>query len=267
MVIHCATSRNGAEQVHRQMVDVVGGWSALALILAGAFVGGFVNGLTGFGTALTGLPLWLQALEPRVAAQLASACSVVGHIATIKEVFREADWRRLAPMLLAGLAGVPIGTMLIPSIGLSTFKLAVGFILVTYCSFMLAAAGRVKLNAGGRLAEALIGFGGGIMGGLAALSGVLPTVWAALKGWSKAERRAVFQAFNMTILTAMLLSSLVQGMIERTSMIALALALPGTFAGNWVGVQLYRRLDDVRFDRIVLGVLLLSGLGLIWSGL
>jgi hypothetical protein len=37
--------------------------------------------------------------------------------------------------------------------------------------------------------------------------------------------------------------------------------------GNWVGVQLYRRLDDVRFDRIVLGVLLLSGLGLIWSGL
>jgi uncharacterized membrane protein YfcA len=56
-------------------------------------------------------------------------------------------------------------------------------------------------------------------------------------------------------------------MIERTSVIALALALPGTLAGNWAGVVLYRRLDDVRFDRIVLGVLLVSGLGLIWSGL
>jgi uncharacterized membrane protein YfcA len=59
----------------------------------------------------------------------------------------------------------------------------------------------------------------------------------------------------------------VQGMIERTSMVALALALPGTLAGNWVGVMLYRRLDDMRFDRIVLGVLLVSGCGLIWSGL
>ncbi len=249
------------------MVDLVGGWSTLALILSGAFVGGFVNGLTGFGTALTGLPLWLQALEPRVAAQLASACSVVGHIATIKEVFREADWRRLTPMLLAGLVGVPIGTMLIPLISLPTFKLSVGVILVSYCTFMLAAAGRVKLQAGGGVAETLIGFGGGIMGGVAALSGVLPTVWAALKGWSKAERRAVFQAFNMTILTAMLVASAVQGMIERTSMVALALALPGTLAGNWVGVMLYRRLDDMRFDRIVLGVLLVSGCGLIWSGL
>ena len=42
----------------------VGDWATLALILAGALTGGLVNGLTGFGTALTGLPLWLQAVEP-----------------------------------------------------------------------------------------------------------------------------------------------------------------------------------------------------------
>jgi uncharacterized membrane protein YfcA len=53
-------------------------WATLALILAGALLGGFVNGLTGFGTALTGLPMWLQAVEPLIAAQVASACSVLG---------------------------------------------------------------------------------------------------------------------------------------------------------------------------------------------
>ncbi len=57
----------------------LGDLQALAFILAGALAGGFVNGLTGFGTALTGLPLWLQAVEPPLAAQLASACSVLGH--------------------------------------------------------------------------------------------------------------------------------------------------------------------------------------------
>ena len=107
-------------------------WATLALILAGALVGGFINGLTGFGTALAGLPLWLQAVEPLIAAQLASACSVVGHVTNLPHVWRATDWRRLAPMLVAGLIGVPIGTWLLPMIPLGPFKLAVGLVLIVY---------------------------------------------------------------------------------------------------------------------------------------
>jgi uncharacterized membrane protein YfcA len=267
MVFNTCTFKNRPRTVTAPMTSLLGDWSTIALVLAGAFVGGFVNGLTGFGTALSGLPLWLQALEPRVAAQLASACSVLGHLSTIREVWREADWRRMAPMLIAGLLGVPIGTSLLPLVSLATFKLAIGVVLVAYCSFMLLAAGRVRVQGGGRGAEALIGFAGGILGGLAALSGVLPTVWASLKGWAKAERRAFFQIFNFTVLTAMLIASLVQGMFESRSIAALGLAIPGTLAGNFTGVAIYRRLDDVRFDQIVLSVLLVSGIGLIWSSL
>jgi uncharacterized membrane protein YfcA len=267
MVFNVRTFKNRSRTVAAPMASLLGDWSTVALVLAGAFVGGFVNGLTGFGTALSGLPLWLQALEPRVAAQLASACSVVGHLSTIKLVLREADWRRMAPMLVAGLLGVPIGTSLLPLVSLPTFKLAIGIVLVAYCSFMLLAAGRIRVQGGGRGAEALIGFAGGILGGLAALSGVLPTIWASLKSWPKAERRAFFQIFNFTVLVAMLLASFVQGMVESGSIAALCLAIPGTLAGNWTGVAIYRRLDDVRFDQIVLAVLLVSGIGLIWSGL
>jgi hypothetical protein len=168
-------------------------------------------------------------------------------------------------MLIAGLAGVPIGTWLLPWISLATFKLAVGLILLVYCSFMLFAAGRIVVKAGGRGAEVVVGFLGGILGGMAALSGVLPTIWAALKQWPKEERRAMFQAFNMTLLTAMLVASLLQGLIGARLLWALAAAVPGTVLGSWLGVQLYRRLDDRRFDRVVLSVLLLSGVGLVWS--
>jgi uncharacterized protein len=242
-----------------------GDWATLALILAGALAGGFVNGLTGFGTALTGLPMWLQAVEPLIAAQLASACSVLGHLTTLPAIWHAADWRRLAPMLVAGLIGVPIGTWALPLISLQAFKMAIGAILMIYCSFMLFVAGRVQLAAGGRGAEVVVGFAGGILGGIAALSGVLPTIYASLKGWPKDERRAFFQAFNLTLLTAMLVASVVQGLVGMRFLVALAVAIPGTLAGSWTGARLYRRLDDRRFDRVVLVVLLLSGLGLIWS--
>jgi hypothetical protein len=247
------------------MAVQAGDWVTLAFIFAGGLAGGFVNGLTGFGTALTGLPLWLQVVEPLIAAQVASACSVLGHVASLRVIWGTIDWRRLAPLLVAGLVGVPIGTWLLPLISLGTFKLGVGAVLILHCTFMLFAAGRIRLTIGGRGAEAVVGFAGGVLGGLAALSGVLPTIWASLKGWPKEERRVVFQAFNMTLLTAMLVASAVQGRIGVGSILALCVAAPGTLLGAWLGVRLYHRLDDRRFDRIVLAVLLLSGLGLVWS--
>ncbi len=54
MVLSGATSRNGPGTARARMAAQAGDWATLALILAGALAGGFVNGLTGFGTALTG---------------------------------------------------------------------------------------------------------------------------------------------------------------------------------------------------------------------
>lgn len=247
------------------MATQVGDWATVAFVVAGALAGGFVNGLTGFGTALTALPLWLQAVEPVVAAQLASACSVTGHLTTLSAIWHAIDWRRIAPMVSAGLIGVPVGTWILPLISLQTFKLSVGAVLIVYCSFMLFAAGRVRLGAGGRGADTVVGFAGGVLGGIAGLSGVLPTMWAALKAWSKDERRVVFQAFNFLILTAMLAASAVQGLLGLRFLLAFACAVPGTLLGAWIGSRLYRRLDDRRFDRVILVVLLLSGAMLVWS--
>jgi hypothetical protein len=249
------------------VVGQVGDGQVLLLILAGALAGGLVNGLTGFGTALTGLPLWLQAVEPLIAAQLACACSVLSHISTFSTIWSSVAWRRHSPMLLAGVAGVPIGTVALPLISLGWFKLAVGLLLAAYCAFMLLAAGRMSLASGGRGAETVVGLAGGVLGGLAGLSGVLPTVWASLKAWPKDQRRAFFQAFNFTVLAVMLAVSAVSGLVGPRSIVAILVATPGTLLGAWLGLQLYKRLDDLRFDRIVLVVLLVSGLALVWSSL
>ena len=243
-----------------------GDWATPALILAGSFMGGFVAGMTGFGSALASLPLFLLAAEPVVAAQLTAAISVVSYVSTLHVTWQAIDWRRTAPMLIAGLVGVPIGTWILPWLSVPTFKLAVGTVVFVFCAFMLLGAGRVRLAAGGsKGAETIVGFCGGILGGIAGLSGVLPTMWAALKVWPKEERRIFLQIFNLTILGAMLLASLVQGLVERQLLAALVVAVPSTLIGTWFGTFIYHRLDDRRFDRVVLVLLLLSSLGLVWG--
>jgi uncharacterized protein len=237
--------------------------TTIGIITLGAFAGGFVNGLTGFGTGLSAMPIWLQSLSPVLAAQLAAAGAVAGQLTTLKAIWHVIDWRALAPMLIAGLIGVPIGAILVPYIEPQLFKRAVGVILIVYAALMLLSGSRLRLPSMGASAEAGIGFIGGVMGGLAGLSGVAPTVWAALQGWSKERRRGIFQGFNLTILGAMLIVHAWRGLVTPQFLTALLLALPGTFLGVWFGQRLYARLDDQRFDRIVLMLLGVAGVGLL----
>src|ERR1044072_4501245 len=161
MVFRVTTSRNRAHRGAGAMASLYVYGGRLAFIRAGALVGGLVNGLTGFGTGLTALPLWLQALEPVLAAQLVSAASIVGHVTPIPSIWPRVGWRRLAPLLAGGLLGVPIGSWLLPHIPLAAFKIAVGAVLIGYSAFMRIAAGRVRLEAGGRRAEAGVGLAAG----------------------------------------------------------------------------------------------------------
>ena len=56
----------------------------IALIIIGGFAGGVVNGLTGMGTALTALSIWLHVLNPLVAAPLVVLCSVSGMVLNLR---------------------------------------------------------------------------------------------------------------------------------------------------------------------------------------
>ena len=238
-------------------------WGMLAVVLAGAAAGGLVNGLTGTGTAMSALPIWLQALEPPLATQLAASCSVVGQLLTIRQIWSQVAWRRVAPILAAGLAGVPAGVWLLPHVPVAAFKFGVGVLLVAYSAVAMLAAGRVGRLGAGRVADTAAGLVGGVFGGLAGLSGAPMIIWSTLQGWTKLERRTIFQLFNLTVLSAMLAGNAASGRMADNFLPTLALALPASIGGVLIGAALYRRLSDRGFERAVLWLLLVAGLGLV----
>ena len=237
------------------------------LIVAGAFAGGFVNGLTGFGTGMTALVLWLHALPVTVAATLVLVCSVAAQFQSLPSIWHALDMKRLMPFLIGGLAGIPLGTWLLVQVSVGTVKFWVGLIVTIYCSVMLLGSFRPTVRWGGRVADGIIGLIGGILGGLAGLSGPSTTIWASLRGWTKDERRAVFQGFNVTVLTVSLMAHAAAGLLTAELGHAALFALPGTLIGAFIGQRIYRRLDDRSFDRLVLAILLAAGITLLWSAL
>ena len=146
-------------------------------------------------------------------------------------------------------------------------KLGVGLLLIFYSSWMGLVRRPPIVTGGGRLADAAAGFVGGVMGGMASLSGPVPVIWVQLRGWPKDEQRGVNQPFNMAVLATALLSSAVAGFLDRTFLVWAVITLPTTLIGARLGLGLYGRINDVQFRGIVLVLLGLSGATLIASSL
>jgi uncharacterized protein len=241
--------------------------AAYAVLLSGALAGGFVSGLAGFGTALMALGIWLYVLTPALAVPLVLICSVSSQLFTLPSMWRLMDFRLALPFVLGGLAGMPIGTLLVARADPQVFKLSVGVMLIVFPTALYFTRAPLSFRFGGKAADAAVGFAGGILGGLAGLSGPPPTLWASVRGWTKDQRRGVFQIFNGTVLGAALCLQLANGFVAREVFWLALLALPGTLVGAQLGTWTYRALSDRNFYDIVLALLFLSGLGLLWSSI
>jgi len=258
-------TRRTPRQFNKRKYGLVMTTVAFGLLLLGAFAGGFVSGLAGFGTALMALGIWLYAFPPAIAVPLILICSIVSQTSTLPAIWRHIDFRLVWPFLIGGLAGVPLGTMLVAHADPRIFKLSVGVFLLIFPVALYLNRKPLALSFGGRAADAAIGFAGGILGGLAGLSGPLPTLWASVRGWGKDERRGVFQIFNWTVLLAALCLQAGTGFITREVVWLALLAFPATMTGAWLGTRTYHLLSDRNFHDVVLGLLFLSGIGLVWS--
>jgi uncharacterized protein len=238
-----------------------------ALLLLGALAGGFVSGLAGFGTALMALGIWLYVLPPALAVPLVLICSVIAQVSTLPSIWKTIDFSIVWPFLAGGLIGVPLGTLLIAHADPKVFKLTVGIFLLVFPAALYFQRKEMALTSGGKAADAGIGFAGGILGGLAGLSGPLPILWASVRGWTKEQRRGIFQIFNFSILAASFLIQVTTGFVKPDVFWLALIAFPGTVIGAWLGAKTYHALSDRNFRDVVLGLLFLSGIGLVWSSI
>jgi uncharacterized membrane protein YfcA len=122
----------------------------------------------------------------------------------------------------------------------------------------------LTITAGGRTADGGVGFIGGVMGGLAGLSGAVPTAWCMLRGWSKDVSRAVYQPFNVAIQAMALTVLLGGGVLTAEFGYYILFSLPAMALGVWLGLKLYNRISEAQFRRLVLWLLLASGVSLVW---
>jgi len=236
-------------------------------VLAGTCVGGLVSGIAGFAFGLVALSFWVWLIDPKMLAPMVVFGSLVSQMLSVSVVRRSFNWKRLTPFLVGGALGVPIGVALLGVVNIAIFRLTVGIILVAYCSLMLFLGNAKPVIVGGRFADGVAGLLGGTMGGLAGLTGPAPTLWCTVRGWDKDTQRCIFQCFNIAMQAIALAIYAVNGTLTPTVGKVFLLMFPAIILPTFIGARLYRRINEALFRRLVLALLLFSGVLLLASNL
>src|SRR5712664_308855 len=235
----------------------------LPLFLLATFVGALVAGLSGFAFGLVVSAIWLYILTPLQTATLIIAFGLIVQGYSVWKLRRALDWKKLWPFVTGAALGVPVGVSILTWANPAHVRAGVGAFLVLYSLYALLRPTLAPVKAAGAALDACVGFLNGVLGGITGLAGILVTIWCGLRGWPKDVQRTVFQpaAVATFLMSALWIGA--KGAITADTIKIFLIGLPVLFAGTWRGVKLYGRLNEAAFRKVVLGLLLASGVVLI----
>lgn len=238
----------------------------LGLFIVASFLAAFVAGLAGFAFGIVAAAIWLHFLTPVQTAALIAGFGLVVQGWSVWKLRRALHLGRLAPFLIGGAIGVPIGIEALRWTSPSTLRVAIGALLVLFSLYSLARPPLGSAKDAGVAADGVIGIANGAVGGATGLAGIVATVWCSLRGWPPAEQRAVFQPVGVSVFVMTVLWLGGAGIVAADTLYLFVVGLPALALGTWLGLRLFGRLDETVFRRIVLLLLLVSGAGLIATG-
>jgi uncharacterized membrane protein YfcA len=225
---------------------VMGELSAGNLIL---FVSAtFAAGLAGFAFAIVAAAFWLHFLPPAQSTVLIAAFGLIVQ-----------GWA----FLIGAVIGVPLGAGLLGWASPNSLRFGIGVVLVAFGLYSLIRPRLPTVGEPGRLTDGMVGTLNGALGGATGFAGIALTIWCTLRGWPPPEQRAVFQPVGVFVflLTALFLGG--TGTIAPGTLSLFLIGLPAVALGTWTGLTLFGRLNEIAFWRVVLVLLLASGVALL----
>ena len=235
-----------------------------SILLFGAFFAGLVQGATGFGSGIVLNAFWLHILEPSAAISLNIVSCLFVSALPIYKLRKTLDFSKLKSFVVFGVIGIPTGLLILTMTDPSIFKTTVGFILVIFSIWKFKSKDILTNFKSNPTLDKLIGFISGILGGFAALGGILPTIWVNLQGLPKNTQRGTYEPFIFITSIAAVISFYFAGFLTLDIFYNFLKAFPALMLGSWIGIKIYALINETLFRQVILGLIFLAGLVLLF---
>jgi uncharacterized protein len=230
------------------------------------------SGLSGFGFSAIGA-LTLCLLPPQFGVCMLMLLSVFTQAMSLRSLRGEvrahnASWQKsFVPYAAGGVLGLPVGLEILARAPTRGLVCALGILLVAYAMYNAFKPRSLRLAAretslGGALA---VGAVGGVVGGFSAFPGSALVVWNGLKNVPKEQGRALTQPFIlvMQVIALAIVACARPSLFDARLALLLVPSLPLAWAGNRLGLEIYKRTSQVNYRVVTLAALGVSGLSLV----
>ena len=251
---HLGWSRYGLADLAHEVPP----WVAVSIVI---FVAAGLSSTVGFAFSAIAAAMIFHLVSDTVeAVQIMMVASIAIQAYSVAGMWRMISLRACAPFLVGGIATIPAGVYLLLSFRPQAYVFSMGLALALYGAYMLFKQ-PPSITRGGVATDMAVGALGGITGPLAAFPGAFVTIWCGMRGWDKVAQRSVYQPYIL-VLQVLTLGGL--SLVSGRSVLdghLIAYALPGV-AGAYLGLQVFQKLNDVQFRRLVNLALIASGVAL-----
>ena len=224
----------------------------IALVLS---IAAYAQGISGFGFSLLSVPFVAALTTTSRAVIIVALTSEVASLRVAATNHTHIDWAAVRRVGAGTLVAMPFGLLVLEHAGNRPLKFVVG-VVVLVLAVVLASG--VRVGGPSLRADLMTGVACGLLTTSTGTNG--PPVVIGLH-----SRQLEPSAFRATATTIFVLTGAVgvllfisRGLVDRHSVLAAALGVPGIVVAGWFAERTARTLDRARFARVVLVLLFVS---------
>lgn len=240
----------------------------LVLVVLASLVGSFVKSVTGMGYPLVAIPFLTLFIGVEDAVAIVAIPNAAANLLLNLDVREYRRETRDLPTLFAGsVVGAVLGTLVLTSAPEEPLIIGLAVTVFAFVVQRLRSPDLVLSPATTRRGAPVAGLLAGFAQGAVGVSGPIVAGW--FHGYRLSKNAFVFSVTALFFVSgvAQLVVFVARGEFDRDRLLAAGLALIATVAVMPVGTRLRARLGGRTFENLILGLLVVSGLSLLFRAL
>lgn len=210
------------------------------------------------------VPLLSLFWDVKLAVVTSALLGTVAILPLTLEVRRRIRLRKVVPLVLGSLLGIPVGIVILDRIHPEALKIMVAAVVIA-ASLVVYFAPRMRLERGGVGSPLLAGILSGMLRASTSMGGPPAVLYILSREREMEEFRSTLLAFFLPSSLLTVLGLAIVGRVTPEVLATSAVALPALALGLLAGAWLRSRVQQEMFRTLVLAVLVFTGIGVIIS--
>jgi len=224
---------------------------------------GFIQGVSGFGSALVAIPLLTLIVDIKAAVPLCILNSLIITTYLSFKMRRHLDTKKILPLCVAAVPGIIAGSTILKQVSSTIIRVSLGILLVAYSVYSLLTTPKPR-----KLHKAwsyLAGFLSGAIGAAFSAGGPPTIIYTTLNDWEKDSIKATLSGFFLFNSYLIAIVHAVEGLTTVEIFTYFMISAPFVLLGTVLGTICYGKIPRKRYLQIIFAFLTVMGIMMIFT--